>query len=59
MAAINEINSQYEMNLSYEEIKEGRKVTKLIFYFKKTLINLTYDPVKKRNRAQLIRPKKI
>ncbi|MFN8788566.1 MAG: replication initiation protein [Neisseriaceae bacterium] len=57
--AVNEINSQYEMNLSYEEIKEGRKVAKLIFYFKKTLVNLTYDPVKKKNRSQLIRPKMI
>ncbi len=57
--AVNEINSQYEIHLSYEEIKKGKKVDKIIFYFKKTLIHLTYDPVKKKNRTQLIRPKKI
>lgn len=31
--AINEINSQYDMNLSFEEIKARRKVTSIKFAF--------------------------
>ena len=34
--ACQEINENYRMNLSYEEIKEGRKVVALKFRFKKT-----------------------
>jgi plasmid replication initiation protein len=31
--AVNEINSLYQMNLQFEEIKESRKVAKLVFTF--------------------------
>ena len=54
--AVQEINSQYQMNLAYCEIKSGRKVDRVIFKFKPTLVHLAYDPVKKRMRTQLIRP---
>lgn len=57
--AVQEINSQYEMNLNYSEIKVGRKVGRLIFKFKPTLVHLAYDPVKKKMRSQLTRPKKL
>lgn len=42
--AINEINSQYDMNLSFEEIKTGRKVTSIKFTFKKTTTRKAYNP---------------
>ena len=37
--ACKEINSNYAMNLGYEEIKEGRKVVAVKFVFKKTKIH--------------------
>lgn len=37
--ACKEINNNYEMNLGYEEIKEGRKVVAIKFVFKKTRIH--------------------
>lgn len=37
--ACKEINNNYEMNLGYEEIKEGRKVIAVKFVFKKTRIH--------------------
>lgn len=55
--AVNEINSQYELNLNYKEIKVGRKIDKIVFTFKKTLMHLAYDPVKQKMRTQLTRPK--
>lgn len=36
--AVNEINSEYEINLTFEEIKEGRKVVAVKFLFKPTFI---------------------
>lgn len=57
--AVNEINSQYELNLNYQEIKAGRKIERIIFTFKKTLMHLAYDHVKQKMRTQLIRPKQV
>lgn len=37
--ACKEINNNYEMNLGYEEIKEGRKIVAVKFVFKKTKIH--------------------
>ena len=34
-----EINNNYDMNLRFEEIKEGRKVVAVKFFFKKTLVH--------------------
>lgn len=56
--AVKEINSQYEIGITFEEIKKGRAVEKLEFSFKKTLKNQVYDPVKKKTRTQLTRPKR-
>lgn len=56
--AVKEINSCYEINIKFKEIKEGRSVDRLEFRFKKTEINRVYDPVTKKIRNQLTRPKK-
>lgn len=56
--AVIEINSQYTIGLSYKEIKNGRKIERVIFSFKPTLIHLAYDPVKKKMRTQLTKPKR-
>jgi len=57
--AVKEINSHYEINLTYTEEKSGRKVDHLKFKFKPTLVHLAYDPIKKKMRTQLTRPKKL
>jgi len=41
--ACSEINSNYKLNLGYEEIKEGRKVIAVKFVFKKTRITKKYN----------------
>ena len=41
--ACSEINSNYKINLGYEEIKEGRKVVAIKFVFKKTRITKRYN----------------
>jgi plasmid replication initiation protein len=55
--AVNEINSHYKLELNFEEIKQGRKIEKIIFRFRKALIHLAYDPVKQKMRTQLTPPK--
>ena len=37
--ACQEINDQYDMDMRFEEIKEGRKVVAVKFLFKKTLVH--------------------
>ncbi|MCW5952321.1 MAG: replication initiation protein [Propionibacteriaceae bacterium] len=37
--ACNEINTNYDIGLTFEEIKEGRKVVAVKFSFKKTIVN--------------------
>lgn len=56
--AVDEINSQWTLNIKYEEIKTGRTVTDLIFTFKQTFTRKAYDPVKKKMRTQLTRPRR-
>ena len=41
--ACQEINDNYKMNLSFEEIKEGRKIIAVKFVFKKTRIHKVID----------------
>jgi len=41
--AVEEINATYKMNLKFEELKEGRKVTSLKFTFNKTKIDKRYN----------------
>jgi plasmid replication initiation protein len=56
--AVDEINSQWTLNIKYEEIKTGRTVTDLVFTFKPTFTRKAYDPVKKKMRTQLTRPRR-
>lgn len=57
--AVNEINSFYKLELNFEEIKVGRKIERIIFTFKKTLMHLAFDHVKQKMRTQLTRPKQV
>jgi plasmid replication initiation protein len=56
--AVDEINSQWTLNLKYEEIKTGRTVTDLIFTFNKTYSKKVYDPATKKMRTQLTKPRR-
>jgi plasmid replication initiation protein len=56
--AVDEINSQWTLDVKYNEIKTGRTVTNLIFTFKPTFTRKAYDPVKKKMRTQLTRPRR-
>lgn len=56
--AVDEINSQWTLNLEYEEIKTGRTITDLSFTFRKTFARKSYDHVSKKMRTQLIRPRR-
>ena len=42
--AINEINDQTDYNISFTEIKTGRKVTSIEFSFKKTIVEKRFKP---------------
>lgn len=57
--AINEINSQWSLDIECKEIKTGRAITDLVFTFNKTFTRKAYDPVREKMRTQLIRPKRI
>lgn len=62
--AVNEINSQYEMNLQFEELKEGRRVVSIRFEFTpshkaqgynpatKQMVNITVKPRRKPKKDQ-------
>lgn len=56
--AINEINSQYELDLSFDEIKQGRKVVAIRFEFKPTFIRRFVDPQTGKRRNVYIKPKR-
>jgi plasmid replication initiation protein len=55
--AVNEINSQYEIDLRFEEIKEGRKVVAIRFEFKPTFIRKGIDPTTGKERNIYLKPK--
>jgi plasmid replication initiation protein len=70
--ACQEINDNYDMGLKFEEIKEGRKVVAVKFFFKKTAvckridqdgnIHTTYDPPKLKKKVQKVKkdsPEKV
>lgn len=66
--AVDEINAQYEMNLRFEELKEGRKVVSIRFEFNrshtaqgynpatKQMVNITVKPKRKRNQDDDLTP---
>lgn len=55
--AVDEINSQYEIDLKFEEIKEARKVVAIRFEFKPTFIRKGIDPQTGKERNIYIKPK--
>ncbi len=55
--AVDEINSQYELDLKFEEIKEGRKVVAVQFEFKPTLSRKAINPITGKPRNIYIKPK--
>lgn len=62
--AINEINSQYDMNLTFKEmgqdgkeVKPRQKVVVIQFFFKKTIIHKTIDPYTGKDKNIYIKPK--
>jgi plasmid replication initiation protein len=56
--ACKEINDNYQMNLGYEEIKEGRKVVSIKFIFKKTRIHKVVNQRTGVEKNLYIKPKK-
>lgn len=55
--AVDEINSQYEIDLKFEEIKEGRKVVAIRFEFKPTFTRRAVDPYTGKERNIYIKPR--
>lgn len=54
--AVDEINSQYNMNLKFTEIKEGKKITRIIFTFKQTIVQKRYNPHSGKEQNVYIKP---
>lgn len=57
--AVSEINSQYEMNLRFEELKEGRKVVSIRFEFTPSHTAQGYNPATKQMVNVTVKPKQI
>lgn len=55
--AVDEINAQYEMNLRFEELKEGRKVVSIRFDFNSSHTTQGYNPTTKRMVNITVKPK--
>ena len=56
--ACKEINNNYEMNLGYEEIKDGRRIVAVKFIFKKTKIHKVTNQKTGIEKNLYIKPKK-
>jgi plasmid replication initiation protein len=56
--AVDEINSQYELNLRFDEIKEGRKVVAIRFEFKPTFTRRAVNPQTGKERSIYVKPKR-
>jgi plasmid replication initiation protein len=57
--AVAEINSQFDIELKFEEIRKGRPVDEITFTFKPVFMKRVFDPVRDKMRTQLIRPKRV
>jgi plasmid replication initiation protein len=57
--AVEEINSQYELKLRFEEIKEGRKVVAIRFEFITTFTSKGYNPATKEMVNVTVKPRRI
>jgi plasmid replication initiation protein len=55
--AVEEINAQYEMNLRFEELKEGRKVVSIRFEFNRSHTAQGYNPATKQMVNITVKPK--
>ena len=55
--AVKEINSQYEIDLSFREIKEGRKVVAIEFLFKQTYAIKGLNPYTGEPKNTYVKPK--
>ena len=56
--AVDEINSQYEMNLSFKELKEGRRVVSIRFEFTPSHKAQGYNPATKQMVNITVKPKR-
>jgi plasmid replication initiation protein len=56
--AVEEINSQYELNLRFEEIKDGRKVVAIRFEFTPTFSSKGYNPATKEMVSMTVKPRR-
>lgn len=56
--AVDEINAQYEMNLRFEELKEGRKVVSIRFEFNRSHTAQGYNPATKQMVNITVKPKR-
>lgn len=56
--AVDEINAQYEMNLRFNELKEGRKVVSIRFEFTASHKTQTYNPTTKHLVNITVKPKR-
>lgn len=56
--AVDEINSQFDIDLTFREVKEGRKIVSIHFFFKKTIIRKTFNPHTGKDSNIYIKPKR-
>lgn len=56
--AVNEINSQYDIDLKFKEIKEGRKVVAIEFLFKPTFTIKGINPYTGKEHNIYVKPKR-
>lgn len=56
--AVDEINAQYEMNLSFKELKEGRRVISIRFEFTPSHKEQSYNPATKQMVNITVKPKR-
>ena len=56
--AVDEINEQLTLDLTYEEAKNGRSVDAIIFRFRPTFVKKVFDPVTQKDRTQITKPRK-
>ena len=56
--ACNEINSNYEISLGFEEIKKGREIVAIKFVFNKTKVHKGFNPKTKKEKNIYQKPKK-
>ncbi len=57
--AVDEINTQYEMNLSFTELKEGRRVVSIRFEFTPSHKAQGYNPATKQMVNVTVKPRRI